>query len=359
MLRLPLDELNFSPDPGTPKDVCTPESPCDIGEGPCAGKDTCQNGLRCGTENCALFAGNNNNENCCYDPYRPGKIYSFPRLSSFTSRRGRSICLWSQHCAWKTNGKDTWLARRKWRRDNGDLLYKRGTKDKNMRWRKWTELSKCLRQRWFFSSFFSLSQPFSFSVTKIHYAFRDFEETQCDTDLFYRNTGLWEVDDICPAPKTWVAYLEPDYSTYSHQSLPSYSRGKRMAPQACEDINDVAGVRAGCNYSSLDLSKMCQGVDAKAIMKNALCCWFGNYISKLKANKELNVKGNSIKDACCEATKLKTGGTDPTPPAIKCPGQARPWICEILPCSDTHWLHCHDTLSLDVPTSGAVYFQFW
>lgn len=83
MLRLPLDELNFSPDPGTPKDVCTPESPCDIGEGPCTGKDTCQNGLRCGTENCALFAGNNNNENCCYDPYRPGKIYSFPRLSFF------------------------------------------------------------------------------------------------------------------------------------------------------------------------------------------------------------------------------------------------------------------------------------
>ena len=62
MLRSPLDELTFSPDPGTPKDVCTTESPCDIGEGPCAGKDTCQNGLRCGTENCALFAGNNNNE---------------------------------------------------------------------------------------------------------------------------------------------------------------------------------------------------------------------------------------------------------------------------------------------------------
>ena len=170
---------------------------------------------------------------------------------------------------------------------------------------------------------FHNSQPFSFSVTKIHYAFRDFEENQCETDLFYRNTGLWEVEDICPAPKTWVAYVEPDYSTYSHQGLPSYSRGKRMAPQACEDINDVDGVRAGCNYSSLDLSKMCQGVDAKAIMKNALCCWFGNYISKLKANKQLNVKGNSIKDACCEATKLKTGGTDPTPPAVKCPGQAR------------------------------------
>ena len=61
------------PDPGTPNDDCTPEAPCSIGEGPCDGRDTCNNGLRCGKQNCANFPGNSNEDaNCCYDPYRPG-----------------------------------------------------------------------------------------------------------------------------------------------------------------------------------------------------------------------------------------------------------------------------------------------
>ena len=62
-----------SPDPGTPNDDCTPESPCSLGEGPCSGRDTCENGLRCGNKNCGNFPGNSNSDaNCCYDPYRPG-----------------------------------------------------------------------------------------------------------------------------------------------------------------------------------------------------------------------------------------------------------------------------------------------
>ena len=74
----------------------------------------------------------------------------------------------------------------------------------------------------------SLSQSFV-SVTRVHYAFDDFDNTECSADLFYRNTDIWTMGDVCPAPKIWVPYTPPDYSTYKHQSLPSYVRGKRAS----------------------------------------------------------------------------------------------------------------------------------
>ena len=71
------------PDPLTPNDDCTPEAPCSIGEGPCNGRDTCKNGLRCGNQNCANFPGNSNEDaNCCYDPYRPGNGVSYVRINA-------------------------------------------------------------------------------------------------------------------------------------------------------------------------------------------------------------------------------------------------------------------------------------
>ena len=85
-------------DQGTPDDDCSLETPCSLGEGPCTERDTCQDGLRCGTKNCGNFPGNSNSDaNCCYDPYRPG-ITSFPciLISITTQERATSFCLTSR-----------------------------------------------------------------------------------------------------------------------------------------------------------------------------------------------------------------------------------------------------------------------
>ena len=76
----------MSPDPGTPNDECTVFSRCSIGEGQCYGKETCEDGLLCGSKNCGNFPGNSNtNASCCYDPYRPGKLSCPCSLEIFSS----------------------------------------------------------------------------------------------------------------------------------------------------------------------------------------------------------------------------------------------------------------------------------
>ena len=99
-----------------------------------------------------------------------------------------------------------------------------------MWWSQFTKLQRYLRERYLtlIKWPYSYLNPF-FPVTRVHYAFDDFDNTECSADLFYRNTDIWTMGDVCPAPKIWVPYTPPDYSTYKHQSLPSYVRGKRAS----------------------------------------------------------------------------------------------------------------------------------
>jgi len=187
-------------DPGTPNDDCTPEAPCSIGEGPCNGRDTCNNGLRCGKQNCANFPGNSNEDaNCCYDPYRPGEGDQFVfDVDTVLGQQMFKTLDWLDEADVETtvtccNGKGDQVERKCGGRTTTSCKDVCG------------------------------------KGSRFHFAFDDFDNTECSSDLFYRNTNIWKVEDVCPAPKIWLPYTQTDYSTYKHQSLPSYVRGKRQS----------------------------------------------------------------------------------------------------------------------------------
>ena len=176
----------------------------------------------------------------------------------------------------------------------------------------------------------SLSQSFV-SVTRVHYAFEDFDNTECSADLFYRNTDIWTMGDVCPAPKIWVPYTPPDYSTYEHQSLPNYVRGKRQS-NGKDCVRNTGQENSGCatdgNFMSLSV-EACNAANLytseklKSENRNKACCQFdlaknafrtGFSMREEPAFKAMfkNVKAfvNDVKQTCCKLYKGKTTGVD-------------------------------------------------
>merc|ERR1712183_1225810 len=152
-------------------------------------------------------------------------------------------------------------------------------------------------------------------VTRYRYAFDEFDNTQCSRDLFYRNTDIWKLDDVCPAPKTWVPYVAPEYSTY--QSLPSYIRGKRTAE--CDGARGTTE-ETGCSGvgASIDVRR-CKELmvySPENILGNPVCCLRPNFklnaIAQGKKMQEGAGRSNfkSTRDKCCMEYKNQTEGVD-------------------------------------------------
>merc|ERR1712183_1115033 len=159
-------------------------------------------------------------------------------------------------------------------------------------------------------------------VTRYRYAFDEFDNTQCSADLFYRNTDIWKLDDVCPAPKTWVPYVAPEYSTYSNQNLPSYIRGKRASTE-CEIMDPKK--KKGCATKGKNMSLDVSGCKArKAYTKgriggdNGICCIHPNF--RNNAINQITEAGGSTeagranfqetKKECCSSYKKQINGTD-------------------------------------------------
>ena len=147
--------------------------------------------------------------------------------------------------------------------------------------------------------------------SRFHFAFDDFDNTECSSDLFYRNTNIWKVEDVCPAPKIWLPYTQTDYSTYKHQSLPSYVRGKRQSgDKECDSEKEGTCASQGV---SIDL-KYCVENELYTAEKirqepNQLCCLEPKFKGNAKRQGgDQNFK--TARDECCLQYKDKTKGVD-------------------------------------------------
>jgi len=268
-------------DPGTPNDDCTPENPCSIGEGPCTERDTCENGLRCGNKNCGNFPGNSNSDaNCCYDPYRPGEGDQFVFDTRTVLGKQMELTLnWLDDAEEPTtisccNGDGEVPVEKQCGGPGGESC-----------------------------------KTICGDETRFHYSFDEFESAQCSADLFYRNTDIWELDDVCPAPKTWVPYVAPDYSTY--QSLPSYNRGKR---ESTECTTDMDGRGCSKNGASLNVQacKEMQVYSRANIVKFPICCLRPNFEDNARAQGDGDGDANfrQTRNTCCRKWKEGTKGHD-------------------------------------------------
>ena len=164
---------------------------------------------------------------------------------------------------------------------------------------------------------FSLNHNFSFSVTRFHLAFDEFDKTQCSADLFYRNTDIWKLNDVCPKPKTWVPY-EPPYSKY--QSLPTYVRGKRQTEGNQAECDSTMTTDTGCSTfgASLDV-QTCKSSNLYSPEKivegrNPTCCLQPNFrdnsIAQGGGGDEGTANFRATKKECCDQYRAQTGGVD-------------------------------------------------
>ena len=164
---------------------------------------------------------------------------------------------------------------------------------------------------------FSLNHNFSFSVTRFHLAFDEFDKTQCSADLFYRNTDIWKLNDVCPKPKTWVPY-EPPYSKY--QSLPTYVRGKRQTEGNQAECDSTRTTETGCSSfgASLDV-QTCKSSNLYSPEKivegrNPTCCLQPNFrdnsIAQGGGGDEGTANFRATKKECCDQYRAQTGGVD-------------------------------------------------
>jgi len=282
-------------DPGTPNDDCTPENPCSIGEGPCTERDTCENGLRCGNKNCGNFPGNSNSDaNCCYDPYRPGEGDQFVFDTRTVLGKQMELTL-----DWLDDAEEPFTVSCCSGDGDGPVERQCGGGGESCR-------TICGKE------------------TRIHLAFDDFENTQCSADLFYRNTDIWKLDDVCPAPKTWVPYVAPDYSTY--QSLPSYNRGKRQSTSSSEaECNKKNGEGCAEGGKSIHVGTCAERevYDPERIQNprsNLDCCIRGSFRRNARDQardfftrgnrKEIKKRVQDTVDICCEKWSGTTGGVD-------------------------------------------------
>jgi len=294
-------------DPGTPNDDCTPENPCSIGEGPCTERDTCENGLRCGNKNCGNFPGNSNSDaNCCYDPYRPGEGDQFVFDTRTVLGKQMELTLnWLDDAEEPTtisccNGDGEVPVEKQCGGPGGESC-----------------------------------KTICGDETRFHYSFDEFESAQCSADLFYRNTDIWELDDVCPAPKTWVPYVAPDYSTY--QSLPSYIRGKRQeqgragqgigrgAPLPECNIKDGKGCSVRGASINVRACKERKVYSPENISEFPICCLRPNFKENAKdqarKGKEMvkpRKNFQKTRDKCCDLFAGQTRGVDALK-TIECP----------------------------------------
>ena len=149
----------------------------------------------------------------------------------------------------------------------------------------------------------------SFAVTRYHFVFDNFDNIQCDDDMFSRNTDIWKLDDVCPAPKTYLP--EKSYDDQSQASL----RGKRQ----CTDSGDECTTSG---IPSIDVS-YCKDADVYnpeniLVMQNRLCCLQPNF--RVNAITQITRSGGTKKDGrnnfkatrdkCCEQYKDQVQGVD-------------------------------------------------
>ena len=152
---------------------------------------------------------------------------------------------------------------------------------------------------------YSSHNVFFFPVTRVHYAFAEFDNAECGADLF-RNTKIWTVENVCPAPKILMLG-----TTYKHEVLPSLFRGKRQSTdEECEyneegtcTSQDISIDALYCHENELyTAEKIREG-------KNRLCC----LEPKFKGNaKRLGGTKNfqTARDECCFQYRERTKGVD-------------------------------------------------
>ena len=151
------------------------------------------------------------------------------------------------------------------------------------------------------------------SGTRYHFAFENFDDTECSADLFFRNTDIWTMGDVCPAPKIWVPYTPPDYSTYEHQSLASYSRRKRN-PDDTDKSKDVSHVSIDASYCKE--KSLYSSENLLANKKHLNCCKVGKetFRTNAKAQGGGGRAGGALfrsaRDTCCKDYSKTSGGTD-------------------------------------------------
>ena len=164
----------------------------------------------------------------------------------------------------------------------------------------------------FHKSFSSTSYPF-YSGTRYHFAFENFDDTECSADLFFRNLDIWTMGDVCPAPKIWVPYTPPDYSTYEHQSLASYSRRKRNPDDTdkSKDVSHTSFDASYCKEKSLYSSE-----NLLANKKHLNCCKVGKETFRTNAKaqggggKAGRTLYQSARETCCKESSITSEGTD-------------------------------------------------
>ena len=144
-----------------------------------------------------------------------------------------------------------------------------------------------------------------FSVTRVHYAFAEFDNAECSADLF-RSTKIWTVENVCPYPKILMLG-----TTYKHEVLPSLFRGKRQSNAEESEYNEEGSCASEsvsidasyCNENELyTAEKIREG-------KNRLCC----LEPKFKGNaKRLGGTNNfqTARDECCFQYRQRTKGVD-------------------------------------------------
>ena len=137
--------------------------------------------------------------------------------------------------------------------------------------------------------------------------------------MFFRNTDIWTMGDVCPAPKIWVPYTPPDYSTYKQQSLPSYVRGKRASngKECLRETDQKPGCATDRSYISIDATSCKDGnlyTPEKLVLgMNSNCCLQPNFrINARAVGTRLGRKKlfKSAKDTCCTLFSDRTGGVD-------------------------------------------------
>ena len=169
------------------------------------------------------------------------------------------------------------------------------------------KLQRCLRERWPYNVCPSSHNLF-FIGSRFHFAFDDFDNTECSSDLFYRNTNIWKVEDVCPAPKIWLPYTQTDYK---HQSLPSYVREKRQSDD--KECNSEEEGTCASQGVSIDL-KYCVENELYTAEKiredpNQLCCLEPKFKGNAKRQGG-DQNFETARDECCLQYKDKTKGVD-------------------------------------------------
>ena len=144
-----------------------------------------------------------------------------------------------------------------------------------------------------------------FSVTRVHYAFADFDNAECSADLF-RSTKIWTVENVCPTPKILMLG-----TTYKHEVLPSLFRGKRQSNAEESEYNEEGSCASEsvsidasyCNENELyTAEKIREG-------KNRLCCLEPKFRGNAKRQGG-DQNFETARDECCRQYKDKTKGVD-------------------------------------------------